>query len=96
MRIQKIAIPLGPNLDLFKKVHVSEKGKLFPVFVDCLQNEVIQLMRIIVVHKILILTKRTLLFCLVQLAVVAPLVLFLKKHIKREFQLMRSRSYDKK
>ena len=28
------AIPLGPDLDLFKMVHISQKGKLFPVFID--------------------------------------------------------------
>lgn len=30
----KKAIPLGPELDLFKMVHVSKKGQLFPVFLD--------------------------------------------------------------
>lgn len=30
----KNAIPLGPELDLFKMVHVSKKGQLFPVFLD--------------------------------------------------------------
>lgn len=30
----KNAIPLGPDLDLFKSVHTSKKGQLFPVFLD--------------------------------------------------------------
>ena len=30
----KSAIPLGPELGLRKKIHVSEKGKLFPSFLD--------------------------------------------------------------
>jgi len=30
----KNAIPIGPDLDLFKMVHVSQKGQLFPVFLD--------------------------------------------------------------
>ncbi len=28
------AIPIGPDLSLFKKIHRSEKGKLFPSFAD--------------------------------------------------------------
>jgi DNA-binding XRE family transcriptional regulator len=30
----KNAIPIGPDLDLFKLRHESEKGKLFPSFID--------------------------------------------------------------
>jgi len=30
----KNAIPIGPDLDLFKTVHISKKGQLFPVFSD--------------------------------------------------------------
>jgi len=30
----KNAIPIGPDLDLFKTIHISKKGKLFPVFLD--------------------------------------------------------------
>lgn len=30
----KNAIPIAPNLDLFKKKHVSKKNELFPVFMD--------------------------------------------------------------
>ncbi len=30
----KTAIPMGSNLDLFKSIHTSKKGQLFPVFLD--------------------------------------------------------------
>lgn len=30
----KNAIPIGPDLDLFKIVHVSKEGQLFPMFLD--------------------------------------------------------------
>lgn len=30
----KNAIPLGPELDLFKTIHTSKKGQLFPIFWD--------------------------------------------------------------
>ena len=32
--VLKNAIPLSPDLDLFKHRHISEKGKLFPTFID--------------------------------------------------------------
>lgn len=35
----KNAIPVGPGLDLFKLRHESEKGKLFPSFIDRLPDK---------------------------------------------------------
>ena len=34
----KAAIPMGPNLTLFRLSHFSEKGKLFPIFLDRLPD----------------------------------------------------------
>jgi len=88
----KNAIPMGPELDLLKLRHQSEKGKLFSSFIDRIPDKPTRLIKIIVKLRAFHLPKKTLSLCYGQSENVDHPVLSLKQFTLMNLNLPTSQS----